>query len=326
MKRKFALAAAGLMTSSLVQAQQPRDIAPRTELYQIQTLTLSDEQFLKGDANGKPVTIAGQLRIAQGSGRLPLVILQHGSSGYAANIDYWSRTLNAAGISTLALDGFTGRGLVEVNSNQALLGRLNFILDIYRTLGVVASHPRIDPTRIVLMGFSRGGQATLYASLKRFNRMWNNSGIEFAAYIAFYPDCMTTFVSDAEVANRPIRIFGGAKDDYNPTPACRAYVKRLRAAGADVSLTEYSEASHAFDNPLGAQPAAVAPKFQSVRNCKIQEIEGVLVNTETNQPFTYKDTCVALGPHLGYDPAATKAATEAVTAFMGSLFAELRSR
>ena len=64
----------------------------------------------------------------------------------------------------------TGRGLVEVNSNQALLGRLNFILDIYRALDVLAKHPRVDPERIVLMGFSRGGQAALYASLSDFIR------------------------------------------------------------------------------------------------------------------------------------------------------------
>jgi dienelactone hydrolase len=268
------------------------------------------------------VTISAQLRIAQGAGRRPLVILQHGSSGYAANIDYWTRTLNAAGISTLAMDGMTGRGLIEVNSNQALLGRLNFILDIYRALGAVASHPRIDPKRIVLMGFSRGGQAALYASVKRFNRMWNTSGVEFAAYVPFYPDCVTTFVSDAEVADRPIRIFGGAKDDYNPTSACRTYLERLRAAGTDVTLTEYPEASHAFDNPLGARPAAVSPKFQSVRNCNIHESEGVLVNAETNQPFTYQDACVALGPHLGYDPDAAKASTDAVTAFLTTLFAD----
>src|SRR5216684_9373623 len=173
-----------------------KQIAARTELYQIQTLTLSDQQFLKGDTGGKPVTITGQLRIAQGSGRLPVVVLQHGSGGYAANIDVWSRELNELGISTFALDNFTGRGLAEVNTNQALLGRLNFILDDYRALEVLASHPRVDPKRIVLMGFSRGGQAALYASLKRFNRLWNKSGVEFAAYVPFYPDCMTTYISD----------------------------------------------------------------------------------------------------------------------------------
>ena len=52
-----------------------KDTAARVEAIPIQTLTISDEQFLKGDAYGKPTTIAGVLRIAQGSGRLPVVIL-----------------------------------------------------------------------------------------------------------------------------------------------------------------------------------------------------------------------------------------------------------
>jgi len=299
----------------------PKEVAGRTELHQIETLTLSDQQFLQGDTAGKPAVISGQLRIAQGCAPFPAVILQHGSSGYAANIEVWSRNLNALGISTFALDGFTGRGLVEVNSNQALLGRLNFILDIYRALAVVASHPLIDPKRIALMGFSRGGQAALYASLKRFNRMWNTSGAEFAAYIPFYPDCMTTFISDTDVADRPIRIFGGTLDDYNPISNCLDYVDRLRAAGADVTLTEYPDAFHAFDNPLAARPAAVSPAFQSLRNCKIRENgDGVLINTETNQPFTYRDACVAYGAHLGYQPVAAQAAKQAVKALLRSLF------
>ena len=325
MKRQFQVATIAtslIVLHSAPPAQTPpKQIAARTELYQIHTLELSDQQFLKGDTSGKPVTIAGQLRIAQGSGRLPVVVLQHGSGGYGANIEVWSRELNELGISTFALDGFTGRGLTEVNSDQALLGRLNFILDIYRALEVLALHPRVDPKRIVLMGFSRGGQAALYASLKRFNRLWNKSGVEFAAYVPFYPDCMTTYVSDAEVADRPIRIFGSTADDYNPISVCKAYVQRLKAAGYDVEVTEYQNAAHAFDNPLGAQPAAVFPKFESVRNCRIrEEAEGSLINAETGQPFTYKDACVVHGPHLGYDPAATEAAQTSVKTFLKSVF------
>ena len=80
------------------------------------------------------------------------------------------------GVSTFALGGFTGRALTQVNTDQSLLGRLNFILDIYRALDILAKHPRVDPQRIALMGFSRGGQAVLYASLKRFKEMWNRSG------------------------------------------------------------------------------------------------------------------------------------------------------
>ena len=110
------------------------DMAARTELHAINTMTLSDAQFLTGDANGKATVTTGQLRIAAGSGRLPVVVLQHGSGGMAANTDLWEREFNAMGISTFALDGFTGRGLMQVNTDQALLGRLNFILDIYRSL------------------------------------------------------------------------------------------------------------------------------------------------------------------------------------------------
>ena len=88
-------------------------------------------------------------------------------------------------------------------------------------LGVLAKHPRIDPSRIVLMGFSRGGQAALFAAMKRSRQHWNKSGAEFAAYIPFYPDCMTSYRADTEVAEKPIRIFHGTPDDYNPVAPAR---------------------------------------------------------------------------------------------------------
>ncbi|MCP1843448.1 dienelactone hydrolase [Bradyrhizobium sp. USDA 4524] len=297
------------------------DMAARTELHSIDTLTLSDTQFLRGEAVGKATTTSGQLRLATNSGQLPVVVLQHGSAGMAPNVEMWVRELNKIGVSTFALDGFTGRGLIEVNTNQALLGRLNFILDIYRALEVLAKHPRVDPARIALMGFSRGGQATLYASLKRFHRLWNRSGVELAAYVSFYPDCATKFLSDTDVVGRPIRIFGGTPDNYNPIAACKAYVERLRAAGADVQLTEYPNASHAFDNPLGAQPAAMQPAYQSVRNCLIEEdADGLLINTDTKRPFAYTDTCVVHGVHIGHDPVATREAKQAIKAIFKKAF------
>jgi hypothetical protein len=63
------------------------DMAARTELHAIDTLTLSDAQFLSGDGNAKATIITGALRIPRGEGRLPLVVLQHGSGGMAANVE-----------------------------------------------------------------------------------------------------------------------------------------------------------------------------------------------------------------------------------------------
>ena len=73
-----------------------------------------------------------------------------------------------------------------------------------------------------------------------FHKMWNRSGLALAAYIPFYPDCMTTFIADTDVAERPIRIFGGMADDYNPIAPCKAYAERLKAADTRARrLTKY---------------------------------------------------------------------------------------
>jgi dienelactone hydrolase len=310
---------AGIETSA---QSMPKETASRVELYAIPSLTISDRQFLSGDTNGKPVTVAGELRISQGSGRLPVVVLMHGSSGVGASIEPWVRQFNAMGISTFVIDGFTGRGLTTVSPNQALLGRLNLIVDIYRSLEILARHPRVDPERIVLMGFSRGGQAALYASLARFNKLWNKSGIEFAGYIPFYPDCSTSYLTDTEVAGRPIRIFHGTSDDYNPVASCKAYVARLQQAQRDVMLTEYPDSQHGFDQGLlGLNSVAVSANAQTARNCHIKEGEGgVLMNADTNAPFGYQDACIELNPHVGGNPATAEQARKAVVEFLQTLF------
>ena len=129
--------------------------------------------------------------------------MMHGSSGVSSTTEAWTHQFNAMGISTFVIDGFSGRGLTVVGPNQALLGRLNLIVDIYRSLEILAKHPRVDPDRIVLMGFSRGGQAALYASLDRFHKLWNKSGVKFAGYIPFYPDCSTTYADRHRGRRRP---------------------------------------------------------------------------------------------------------------------------
>jgi dienelactone hydrolase len=315
---------AGILLAGIESHAQsmPKDIAARVELYPIPSLTLSDQQFLSGDANGKPVTVGGEFRIAQGTGRLPVVVLMHGSSGVGANIEPWTRQFNSMGISTFVIDGFSGRGLTVVGPNQALLGRLNLIVDIYRSLEILAKHPRVDPDRIVLMGFSRGGQAALYASLDRFNSLWNKSGVQFTGYIPFYPDCSTAYVGDTEIATRPIRIFHGTPDDYNPVASCKAYAARLQEAKRDVVLTEYPDSQHAFDlGLLGVSSVVVSADAQTARNCHISEGDGgVLMNADTQAPFTYKDACIELNPHVGGNPATAEAARKAVSDFLQALF------
>jgi dienelactone hydrolase len=298
-----------------------KDLAARTEVRAIETLTLTDQQFLTGDKNGKAVTIAGQLRFPQGApARLPAVILQHGSGGVSGGHELWAKTFNEMGIASFLVDSFSGRGLVSTSTNQALLGRLNMVLDAYRAFDVLANHPRIDSARIAVMGFSRGGQSTLYSSVKRFQQMWNPRAA-FAAYIPLYASCNTTFIGDTDLSPAPIRQFHGAADDYVPVAPCRAYFERLRAAGRDVQLTDYPDAHHGYDNPLGNKTPTVAKGAQSVRACKLKEEPlGTIINAETGQPFTYQDPCVQTDPHTGYNETAANATRKAVKEFVRTVF------
>jgi hypothetical protein len=102
---------------------------------------------------------------------------------------------------------------------------------------------------------------------------------------------------------------------------CRDYIQRLRAAGADVQLTEFLGAHHACDNPLGAETPTGAKGSQSVRAWKLKEEPlGTIVNAKTGQHFTYKDPCVQTDPHLGHDAAATRATHAAVKELLRTVF------
>ena len=297
-----------------------KDMAVRIEAIPIQTLTLSDQQFLNGDGAGRPTTIAGVLRVAQGSGRLPLVILIHGSGGFEVNADVWDRQFGSLGISTFALDSFSGREIASTVTDQSQLGRLNMILDLYRSLAVLAAHPWVDPNRIAVMGFSRGGQAALYATLKRFHKMWNPSGIDPAAYIALYPQCNTTYISDTEVTDHPIRIFHGISDDYVEIAPCRAYFGRLKQAAKDVQMTEYPDTWHAFDYPSLPPNPTIVENGQTTHCVLKEEMGGTIINTATNKPFTYADDCLGRNPHVAYSAKATNATEGAVRVLLKKVF------
>jgi len=304
---------AGLFSIQVALAEPTlNDLAARIELRPIETLTLTDQQFLTGDKNGKAVTIAGELRIPRGvNGKMPAVVLLHGSGGVGPGPELWAKLFNEMGIASFVLDSFSARGITSTSANQALLGRLNMILDAYRSFEMLAEHPRIDPARIAVIGFSRGGQSALYSSMRRFQAMWSPRAV-FALHIPLYASCTTSFIDDTDVT-APIRQHHGLADDYVTIAPCRPYFERLRAAGRDVQLIEYPDAHHAYDNPLGPQTPTIAKGSQSTRACTLkEEPRGVVINVATGQPFTYKDPCVQTDPHLGYNEAAAKATQKAV--------------
>jgi dienelactone hydrolase len=300
----------------------------RIELHTIQSVTLTDQEFLTGRGEGAPVTLAGELRIpGSEAGRLPAVVLLHGSSGASGREDGWVRMLNDMGVATLLVDSFTGRGIVNTVNDQSRLGRLAMIIDAYRALELLARHPGLDSSRIAVMGFSRGGQAALHSSMRRFRRMYLAApGLEFAAHIVLYSPCNMRYRADEDVVDTPIRIFQGGTDDFVAVAPCREYVERLRGAGKDARLTEYAGAGHIFDYAALKTPLRL-PHAQVMKRCRLEEGEdGLIINSETRQPFSYGDACADLGATVAYDAAAHREAQAAVRALVTRVLALERGR
>lgn len=299
--------------------------AAKTELHLLQTVTLTDHQFLTGSP-GVPQTVAGQLRLPRlGTDRLPAVVIVHGSGGVMGNEDHWANELISLGVATFTLDGFTARGIRNTGADQSQLGQLTMVVDAFRALDLLAADPRIDPARIGIMGGSRGARIVMATSFNRFRKMYGTPSAEFAVYVAFYTPCGTRYRDDTDVVDRPIRLFHGTAEDYVPVMPCRTWVDELRKAGNDVELKEYPGAYHLFDNPL--YPLRRAENLQTGRHCVLAEsADGRIVNTATAATFTFDDPCVERGVTLGYDARSHRQAISDVTKLLTDVFKLQRDR
>ena len=293
----------------------------RMELRTVDSMTLTGEQFLTGDKNGKPVTLAGELRIPRpGTDRLPAIILVHGSGGLSASQDRWAQEINSIGVATFILDTFSGRGIVSTINDQSQLHSLAMMVDAYRALAALAIHPRIDPDRIAVIGFSKGAVAAVYSSNERFRKLYGPGNVQFAAHVGLYTPCNVRYNEDAKTTGKPIRLFHGIDDDYVSIEPCRAYVSRLKTAGAGATLTEYPDAHHAYDAFMLKQPIKF-PQGQTTRRCSLEEgSNGAILNAKTGQPFDLNDSCVEKGPQVAYNQAAHEATVKAVKEFLVTTF------
>ncbi len=288
----------------------------RIEILPVKSQTIAVDAFLRGEKTGPEVLLGGELRLPFGAtGKVPAVVLIHGSGGIGSGPDMWAHVLNEAGIAAFILDSFSGRGIVSTVENQDQLNSLSMTVDAYRALDVLAAHPRINANRIAVWGFSKGAVPAVYSAVERFRASFGGTN-RFAAHVGFYTPCNIAYTDDARMNPVPVRMYHGSSDDYVNPAACRDLVARLKAGGVDVSLTEYADSQHGFDSPT-TPPLFAVPKAQSTRNCRLHEgPNGAILNAQ-GQIYSIKtDPCVAIGAHVGHNPIATEAVRADVMAFL----------
>ena len=110
--------------------------------------------FMPAPQVGTPATIFGVLRLPEGTGRVPAVVVPTAVRASRERRRTGAGSLVQLGIATFVVNSFAGRSIPRVCSGPHTISAASVLTDVYRARDLLAAHPRIDVTRIALMGFS----------------------------------------------------------------------------------------------------------------------------------------------------------------------------
>jgi dienelactone hydrolase len=186
------------------------------------------------------VAVQGKLDFPdQAKDRYPAVIVLHTLSGYRDdNEGYVAAELRKAGFATLTYDTFAARGTTGQALSASPAYLVAGVVDAYAALRRLTSEPRIDASRIAILGFSFGAEIAHLTAFGSLRSALDPGPDRFAAHVAFYPAGNLGVVGERDgYTGSPVLMLLGEKDDnlplakiegYLATPARRAIPRRSR--------------------------------------------------------------------------------------------------
>src|SRR5258708_27659499 len=114
-----------------------------------------------------PARMTASLHLPQSGGQpAPCMVILTSSAGVQRHREhFYAQALNEAGVAALIVDSFTGRGVRRTVADQTLVSAAQMEGDAFAALALLRADPRIDPSRVGIMGVSKGGVATLNAAI-----------------------------------------------------------------------------------------------------------------------------------------------------------------
>jgi dienelactone hydrolase len=211
---------------------------------------------------GKTIMLGTRFQVPLNvSGKIPAVIMLHNGTGVNYRGVYYAAALNKAGIATLEIDQYGGRG---IGGGPGSLKASEGLSDVGAAQRLLAGRPEIDPGRIGLTGMSFGGIQTMLVMTRRNSDAALGSGKHLQAAMALYPVCFQynhrPGFEFADLVDAPIRILIGTEDDLDDgQEPCESLVRDLAPADKmHVSLRVFANATHAFDGLDGPSEIANA--------------------------------------------------------------------
>ena len=198
--------------------------------------------------------ISAQFRLprTESSSPVPAVVILHSSGGVDSTGEYYAKALNNAGIATLEVDLWGGRGLLGGTIDRPE-SPLDTLPDAFAALHYLVQREEIDAERIGVIGFSWGGVLSMLTATEQYMSL-TGAPYRFAGHVAHYPLCWLYNNTDApgfefsNLTGAPVMIQTGALDDYDQPESCPLMMSNLLEADRElVHLKVYKNAYHAWD-------------------------------------------------------------------------------
>jgi dienelactone hydrolase len=228
-------------------------------------------QVVLGPSSNR-VVVTGELDFPKTKAeRYPAAVIAHASGGYVpANDGWFADELNKAGFATLVYDSFKTRmlGSQIKGGNPSTLP--SAVADAFAALNFLAGEPRIEPSRISILGFSFGGEVAQVTAFERL-RMLFAPEHRFAAHVGLYPALGFGSVAGPHAfTGAGVLFLLGEKDETVPAEKMQQYLAYLRRAATNVVIetVTYPGAYHAWTNPNPMKPTFF-PDLASGRSCPL---------------------------------------------------------
>jgi len=282
--------------------------------------------------HGKPLMIPAQLLLPEkhGDGRLPAMIVMHGSGGVRERERNYAREFNSLGVAAVIVDSFSPRGVKSTVRDQSPVSSYDMVVDAANTLKALTKRPEIDPARIGMIGFSKGGTVVIKSALRRYMEPLAAGETRFALLIAMYPWCGDLPLDFRTASGAPLHMLLGERDVYAGTVSCKEFGKKYAEAGGDLTLKVYAGAQHDWDVPGSGHWTVhdgqnqskciydeIAPGTWAERSSGIKIVEN---NKRTGNIKKALAQCMTLGVSGGYDAVTRAQSLEDIRAITRAAF------
>ena len=265
------------------------------------------KDFMDGVENDKKYTITGLLTLPKKKQKKypVMIMIMNSACGYGFRNFTLGDDIKREGVATLELENCIPRGLsiynMIIQGNFDKLTPWMGAADALYALKFLHKHPKINPEKIGIVGFSWGGNVAVYTALDIIRKpiIKDDNINDFALRVGFYPYCR--YLDPQGVTKNKIHMFAGAEDQTTLALFCKDMTDSINKFGGNASIDIYPGAYHNFDDVNKEEQAKFTTmQFKVTDKCKYW------VAKDGARSWRMDDKIINLDSYKGWDISSDK--------------------